>query len=347
MNRKALVVIDIQNDITKHYRDIIDRLNAAIEWAAESDMEIVYIQHNNLSAGSRTFKPGTKGAELVPELKIVSDHIFVKTKSNALTSEAFSEFIRSKDIREFYITGADATACVKSTCFNMTKAGYAVHVISDCVTSYDLKKMPEMLAYYADKGCEVKNFAIYMGMNYQYKRLDNNNFTGNSLDDFVRHQTVTECWRKIDNDWKLVPNVYEENWSQVQCREIAEDVVHNINLDQTGFGAFDGERIIGFATVSHCVFGVTARYVQLVCLQISEDYRCQGIGRRLFSLACEEAQRHRRHTGHLAVRLRRRSMRDWQQRSRLMSNWNIDYKSVWYLRKGDNEIMRIYSDLRR
>ena len=27
MNRKALVVIDIQNDITKHYRDIIDRLN--------------------------------------------------------------------------------------------------------------------------------------------------------------------------------------------------------------------------------------------------------------------------------------------------------------------------------
>ena len=59
MNHKALVVIDIQNDITKHYRDIIDRLNAAIEWAVEIGMEIVYIQHNNLSAGTRTFKPGT------------------------------------------------------------------------------------------------------------------------------------------------------------------------------------------------------------------------------------------------------------------------------------------------
>ena len=73
-----------------------------------------------------------------------------------------------------------------------------------------------------------------MGSRYQYKRLDNNNFTGNSLDAFVRHQTVTECWRNIDNDWKLVPNVYEENWPQVQCREIAEDVVHRINLDQRG-----------------------------------------------------------------------------------------------------------------
>ena len=161
MNQKALVVIDLQNDITKHYRDVIDRVNSAIEWASESRMEIVYIQHNNLSAGTRTFKPGTKGAELVPELKLVSDHIFVKTKSSALTSEAFSEFIRSKEIREFYISGADATACVKSTCFNMAKAGYAVHVISDCVTSYDLKKLPEMLAYYADKGCELRTLAEY------------------------------------------------------------------------------------------------------------------------------------------------------------------------------------------
>ncbi|MBP5273392.1 MAG: isochorismatase family protein, partial [Abditibacteriota bacterium] len=49
----------------------------------------------------------------------------------------------------------DATGCVKSTCFNMRKAGYTVHVISDCVTSYDLKKIDEMLTYYAEKGCEV------------------------------------------------------------------------------------------------------------------------------------------------------------------------------------------------
>ena len=130
-----------------------------------------------------------------------------------------------------------------------------------------------------------------MGIQYQYKRLDNHSFTGHSLDDFVRHQTVTACWRKIDNDWQLVPNVYEENWSQAQRREMAEDVAHHINLDQTGFGAFDGERIIGFATVSHHIFGAAARYVQLVCLQISEEYRRQGIGRKLFSLTCEEARR--------------------------------------------------------
>lgn len=161
MSNKALVVIDIQNDITKHYRDIIDRLNAALGWAVEQKMEVVYIKHNNLSPGTRTFKPDTTGAEFVPELRVVSDNVFVKSKANALTSEMFSDYIRESGVDEFYITGADATACVRSTCFNMAKAGYAVHVISDCVTSYDLKKLPEMLAYYADKGCEVRTLEEY------------------------------------------------------------------------------------------------------------------------------------------------------------------------------------------
>ena len=161
MSHKALVIIDIQNDITKHYRDIIDKLNAAIDWAVEQEMDVVYIKHNNHSPGTRTFKPDTKGAELVPELKIVSNKVFVKTKANALTSEEFSSYIRENGMDEFYIAGADATGCVKSTCFNMTKAGYTVHVISDCVTSYDLKKLPEMLTYYAAKGCEVRTLLEY------------------------------------------------------------------------------------------------------------------------------------------------------------------------------------------
>ena len=156
---KALVVIDIQNDITKHYRDIVAGINTAIDWAISKEMHVVYIKHNNITDGTRTFKSGTHGEELVPELKVVSDHIFVKTKSNALTSEAFAAFIATNSINEFYVVGADATACVKSTCFNMRKAGYTVHVLADCVTSYDLKKLPEMLTYYEKQGCEVKTLA--------------------------------------------------------------------------------------------------------------------------------------------------------------------------------------------
>lgn len=155
MKNNALVVIDLQNDITKNYKEIIEKVNEAIDLAVQKEMPVVYIQHNNLSAGTRTFKPGSRGAEPVPELKLVSDCIFTKSKSNALTSEAFTAFIQEHNITEFYIAGADATACIKSTCFNMTKAGYTVYVLSDCITSYDKKKLPEMLEYYKNKGCTV------------------------------------------------------------------------------------------------------------------------------------------------------------------------------------------------
>lgn len=155
MKNSALVVIDLQNDITKNYREIIEKVNEAIDRAVQKKLLVVYLQHNNLSAGTRTFKPGTHGAELVPELNVVSDHIFTKSKSNALTSEKFAAFISENAIDEFYIADADAAACIKSTCYNMTKSGYTVHVLSDCITSYDKKKLPDLLAYYESKGCSV------------------------------------------------------------------------------------------------------------------------------------------------------------------------------------------------
>lgn len=155
MQKKALVVIDIQNDITKNYKEIIGNINQAIDWAVKQDIHVVYIRHENLSDGTRTFKPGTRGAELALDMNLVSDNIFTKSKGNALTSEAFAEFVRANDISEFYITGADAVACVKSTVFNLRQEGYIVHVLSDCITSYDKRKIDEMLRYYESIGCEI------------------------------------------------------------------------------------------------------------------------------------------------------------------------------------------------
>jgi len=153
--KKALVIIDIQNDITKNYKDVIGNINSAIDWAVSNDIHVVYIRHENLSAGTRTFKPNTHGAELVSDLKIVSKNIFTKCKGNALTSEGFADFISRNEICDFYIAGADAVACVKSTCYNLCKANYGVSVLSDCITSYDKRKIDEMLRYYESKGGKI------------------------------------------------------------------------------------------------------------------------------------------------------------------------------------------------
>ncbi|HAO61718.1 MAG TPA: isochorismatase [Erysipelotrichaceae bacterium] len=155
MQKKALVVIDIQKDITKNYKEVIGNINQAIDWAVNNDIHVVYIRHENLSAGTRTFKPNTPGSELASDLNIVSENVFTKYKGNALTSEEFSDFIGKHEISDFFISGADAVACVKSTCFNLRKENYDVTVLSDCITSYDKKKIDEMLRYYESNGCKI------------------------------------------------------------------------------------------------------------------------------------------------------------------------------------------------
>ena len=157
MQKKALVVIDIQNDITKNYKEIIDNVNSAIDWAVENEIHVVYIKHYNLSDGTRTFKQNTRGSDLVPDMKLASKNIFEKTKGNALTSEDFTDFVRKNEIGEFYIAGADAIACVKSTVFNMRKENFNVTVLSDCITSYDKRKIDEMLKYYEKNGSKILN----------------------------------------------------------------------------------------------------------------------------------------------------------------------------------------------
>ena len=155
MQNKALVIIDIQNDITKNYKDVIGSINRAIDWAVNNEIHVVYIRHENLSDGTRTFKTNTFGAELAPDLKIVSTNIFTKYKGNALTSEGFADFISKNEIFDFYIAGADAVACVKSTCYNLCKENYAVNILSDCITSYDKRKIDEMLRYFESKGSKI------------------------------------------------------------------------------------------------------------------------------------------------------------------------------------------------
>jgi nicotinamidase-related amidase len=155
MRNQALVIIDIQNDITKNYKGVIGNINRAIDWAVDRKIHVVYIRHENLSPGTKTFKTGTRGAELAPDLKIVSENVFTKYKANALTSGEFVHFIHEHAIGDFYIAGADATVCVKSTCYNLRKELYEVTVLSDCIASWDPKQIDEMLRYYVDHGCRT------------------------------------------------------------------------------------------------------------------------------------------------------------------------------------------------
>jgi nicotinamidase-related amidase len=154
---KALVIVDIQNDTPKNYKEVIGNINKAIDWAVNNKIHVVYIRHENITAGAKNFLPDTVGSQLASDLTIASKNIFTKNKGNALTCEEFTDFISKNEVSDFYIVGGDASICVKSTCFNLRKANYDVTVLSDGITSWSKKLIPEMIQYYESKGCKVIN----------------------------------------------------------------------------------------------------------------------------------------------------------------------------------------------
>jgi nicotinamidase-related amidase len=66
--------------LISHYKEIIDNINKAIDWAVNNGIYVVYIRHEYLSDAMKKFKPNTFRAELVSDLKVVSDNIFTKIK---------------------------------------------------------------------------------------------------------------------------------------------------------------------------------------------------------------------------------------------------------------------------
>jgi ribosomal protein S18 acetylase RimI-like enzyme len=123
-----------------------------------------------------------------------------------------------------------------------------------------------------------------------YSRLDNDNFKEFSLDKFVRHQQVKECWRNIDGEWKLIHNEFTEEWTLKKCRAVAGNITSNLREGLEAFGAFDGDVLIAYITVGKKFFGSQKQYVELIEFQVSEPYRRQGIGKQLFELVCGAAR---------------------------------------------------------
>ena len=124
----------------------------------------------------------------------------------------------------------------------------------------------------------------------KFEKLTKQNFSKYSLDTFVRHQDVTHCWRNVDGEWKLLPIAFTEEWDLKECRRIAKNISENLDKNLTGYGAFMNGTVIGYITIGTSLFGSRRQYIQLAEFEVSEKFRGQKIGKRLFELGCDAAR---------------------------------------------------------
>lgn len=108
---------------------------------------------------------------------------------------------------------------------------------------------------------------------------------------FHRRQVVTQCWRKEDGKWILKENPFIDDWNEAQYQFLVKCLKNTVCTGGCVYGAFEGQRLVGFASVESRLFGSNKQYVQLSCIHVSEEMRGAGIGKELFMLAVEAGRR--------------------------------------------------------
>ena len=123
----------------------------------------------------------------------------------------------------------------------------------------------------------------------QYRQLGIEDISPDMLTYFNRYQVVTKSWRKHGNEYVLEDTPFIDDWSEEKKhRTVTVGFPEAIRSGGCVFGAFDAEKLIGFAVIPGDFIGKEKQYLQLDNMQVSYEYRHKGMGRKLF-LLCAEA----------------------------------------------------------
>ena len=69
---------------------------------------------------------GTEEVELVSNLHVISDYVFIKYEGNAFSNPKLNEFLKAHKIECVEIVGVDGGGCVALTALGAIKEGYSV-----------------------------------------------------------------------------------------------------------------------------------------------------------------------------------------------------------------------------
>ncbi len=110
------------------------------------------------------------------------------------------------------------------------------------------------------------------------------------LNDFIRHQIVTKCWRKENGKWIIKDAPFVDDWTEKDYQILISCLKNTVLSNGFVYAAFYDGKLKGFVSVESEIFDDEQRYCDLSSIHISEDMRNKGIGRTLFLAAKEWAK---------------------------------------------------------
>lgn len=146
MSRRAIVVVDLQNDYWPSGKWPLAGIEEAAANAAdvigkarsEGDL-IIHVRHEFASPDAPFFAPGTQGVEISPVVRpIEGEPVVVKNHPNSFHGTGLKQMLDEKGIAEVVIVGAMSHMCINATGRAASEFGYSTVVIHDACATRDV-----------------------------------------------------------------------------------------------------------------------------------------------------------------------------------------------------------------
>ena len=125
----------------------------------------------------------------------------------------------------------------------------------------------------------------------QYRELRENELNRELFRHFIRHQRVTDCYRKENGTWVVKSAPFIDDWSEEDYCTLVSCLKNTVLTGGFVYAAFCNDALKGFVSVEAGLFSGDQRYLDLSSIHVSEDMRGLGIGKALFLSAKEWARK--------------------------------------------------------
>lgn len=147
MNKRAIIVVDIQNEYFASGKLPLVNIEQAAANAArvigaarqKQDL-LVHVRHEFPDPNASFFTPGTDGVHIHESVAPQGDEpVIVKNYPNSFLKTNLKELLDASGIEEVVVIGAMSHMCIEATCRAASDLGYKVTVLEDACATMDLE----------------------------------------------------------------------------------------------------------------------------------------------------------------------------------------------------------------
>ncbi|MDA0427303.1 Streptothricin hydrolase [Stutzerimonas frequens] len=147
MGKRALVLVDIQNDYFPGGKWTLHGIEAAADNAARvleaaraaGDL-VVHVRHEFASADAPFFTTGSEGARIHPKVAVrEGEAVILKHQVNSFRDTELEALLRGRSIEQLTIVGNMSHLCIDAITRASADLGFSATVIHDACASRDLE----------------------------------------------------------------------------------------------------------------------------------------------------------------------------------------------------------------